>query len=83
MFGNILDEGEGLKRETNWLDKSLFKSLIILVGILFGPTVLQLFREDMILETSSQSVGEKTESIFVGGRNKRTVLWISNKGLDI
>ena len=46
----------------------------ILVGILTGPTVVWLFREDMMLETSLQSVGElKKELLFVGGRKPKTV----------
>ena len=37
---NIPDENDRLKREASWLAISLFKSMIILEGILFGPTVL-------------------------------------------
>ena len=44
----------------------------MLVGILFGPTDLRLFREEMMLETSLQSVGEiKKESLFIGGRKSK------------
>ena len=59
MFGNIPDESDRLKREI-----FLFKSLRMLVGILFGPTDLRLFRKEMMLETSLQS-------LFVGGRKSK------------
>ena len=59
----------------------MFKSLRILVEILFGPTVLWLFREDMSLETSLQSVGEvKNESIFVRGANRK---WGGGRVLEV
>ena len=67
MFGNIPDESDRLKREI-----CLLKSLRMLVGILFGPTDLRLFREEMMLETSLQSVGEtKNESLFICGRKSK------------
>ena len=73
MFGNIRDESDKLKREGIWLDMSLFKSLRILLGILFGPTVLWLFKEVMMLDTSLQSVGEiKNESLSAGGRKSKS-----------
>ena len=52
MFGNIPDESDRLKREAIWLDISLFKSLRILVGILFGSKDLWLLRKEMMLEIS-------------------------------
>ena len=73
MLGNIRDESDKLKKEAIWLDISLLKSLRILLEILFGPTVFWLFREEMMLETSLQSVGEiKSESVFAGGRKSKS-----------
>ena len=79
MFGSIPDESDRLKREATWLDTSLFKNLSVLVGILFRPTVLWLFREEIMLETSLQSVGEiKHESeenhYSLVGRSRKTVV---------
>ena len=54
MSGNIPDKSIRLKKESSWLD--LF--LLILVEILFDPTVLWFFREERMLEISLQSVSE-------------------------
>ena len=54
MSGNIPDKSIRLKRESSWLDLFLF----ILVEILFDPTVLWFFGEEMMLEISLQSVSE-------------------------
>ena len=62
IFRNIPDESCRLKRKTSWLvDVCFFKSLIILVGILFGPIVFWLFMVFLwlkILEIPLHSVGE-------------------------
>ena len=51
----------------------------MLVGILFSPTVLWLFREKMMSEISLQSVSEiKNESLFAEVRKL-----FSNRVLDI
>ena len=69
------DKRDRLKREASRLDMYLFKSLRILVGKLFGPTVLWLFREEIMLESPLETVGEvKSETLFVGGRKFRKVL---------
>ena len=83
MFGSIPDESDRLKREATWLDTSLFKNLNILVRILFRLTALWLFREEMMLETSLQSVGEiKHESeenhYLLVGRSRKTVVIFLN-----
>ena len=54
MSGNIPDKNIRLKKESSWLD--LF--LLILVEILFDPTVLWFFGEERMLEISLQSVSE-------------------------
>ena len=46
MFGNIPEK----KREASLLDVSLFKSLRMLVGMLFGCTALLILREEIMLE---------------------------------
>ena len=52
--------------------------------LLFDPTVLWLFREEMMLETSWQSVVEiKNESLFVSGRNSKNFFLMFNRELDI
>ena len=58
IFDNISDERDRFKRESSWLGISLIKRLGILVGILFGLKVLGLLKEEMVLETSLQPVGE-------------------------
>ena len=58
IFDNISDERDRFKRENSWLGISLIKRLGILVGILFGLNVLGLLKEEMVLETSLQPVGE-------------------------
>ena len=58
VFGNIPGKSDRLKREASWLDISFLKSLRLLVGILFGLTVLWLFWEEMMLEISLQAVSE-------------------------
>ena len=58
IFDNIPDERDRFKRESSWLGISLIKRLGILVGILFGLNVLGLLKEEMVLETSLQPVGE-------------------------
>ena len=54
MSGNIPDKSIRLKKESSWLDSFL----LILVEILFDPTVLWFFREERMLEISLQSVSE-------------------------
>ena len=58
IFDNISDERDRFKRENSWLGISLIKRLGILVGILFSLKVLGLLKEEMVLETSLQPVGE-------------------------
>ena len=53
------------KREASLLGISLFKSLRMLVGMLFGCTALLVLREGIMLEISLQSIGEiKRKSFF-------------------
>ena len=47
---------------------SLFNNFKIIVGILFGPLLLPLFKEQMILEILVATAGViKKDSIFQGG----------------
>ena len=78
MFVIVPDESDRLNRETTWLNIFLFKSLRISVGILFGSTVLWLFREEMMLKPSLKAVGEiKNESLFLGGRKSKNCFLLS------
>ena len=68
MF-KILDKSDRLKRKASWLD-------IYLMKIIFGPTVLWLFSEEM-LETSLQSVGDiKYESLSAGGKKSKNCFFL-------
>lgn len=49
MLGDIPDYSNELKKKSSWLDIFLVK---IFVGILSGPTVLWISREEMMSETS-------------------------------
>ena len=72
------DERHWLKREASWLYISLFESLRTLAGILFGLTVLW-FREEIMLETSLQSVGEVQKwitKLLVGGSQENCFFYI-------
>ena len=45
-----------------WSDMPLFNSFRILLGILFGPSLLTRFKEEIVLEI------EKNYPVFKGGR---------------
>ena len=63
MFGNISDKSDKIKREASSLDKYLFKNLRIL------NTSLSIFKKEMMLEISLQSVGEiKSKILFLDKR---------------
>ena len=62
--GNNPEEKDWLNRNISWSDISLFNNFKILVGILFCPSHLSWFKEEIILETSVLSRVIKNDSIF-------------------
>ena len=69
IVGNIPFDNERLNRSASWYDISLFKSFRILFGMLFGPTALLSFRDNIISDTSVLSVGViKNEFMLIWGR---------------
>ena len=56
--GKESEEKERLNKSASCLEISCFRRIKILFGILKGPQVLLMLREDMILAISSQSVGQ-------------------------
>ena len=70
MF-KILDKSDRLNRKASWLE-------IYLMKILFGPTVLWLFSEEIMWETSLQSVGDiKYESLSAGGKKSKNCFFFN------
>ena len=56
-----------MNRNASWSDMYLFNNFKILVGILFGPSLLSWFKEEIKLETPELSVGViKNDSICKG-----------------
>ena len=56
-------------KNASWLNMSSFNNFRTLVGILFVPTFLFRFKEEIILETPVLSVGvSKNDLIFNGGK---------------
>ena len=55
--GKEPEEKERLNKSASCLEISCFRRIKILFGILKGPQVLLMLREDMILAVSSRSVG--------------------------
>ena len=53
---NIPDGKERLNKDASWSDMSLFDNFKILVGILFRPSLLLRFKDEIILEASILSV---------------------------
>ena len=57
-----------LKRIASWSDISLFESFRVVVGILLGPSLLPLFKEEIMMETLVPSVTVRNnDSIFTAG----------------
>lgn len=55
--GNIVEAKNWLNKNVSWSDISLFNNFEILVGILFGPSLLSRFKEKIILKASMLSLG--------------------------
>ena len=67
--GNKTEEKDWLNRNAIWSDVSLCHNFKIIVGILFSPSLLSRFKEEIILATSVLSVRViKNDSVFKGGR---------------
>ena len=80
VFGNVPYESDRLKRETSWLDLSLFKSLRILVRMLFGPVFIQGKNDVRKFITTIR--WNENESVFLNGR-KSVFLEYLKRGLHI
>lgn len=66
--GNILGGKDWLNRIASCSNMSLFISFRILIGILFGLSLLSRFKEKMVLKTSQLSFEViKNDSLLSGG----------------